>query len=67
VADKLLRLPAVLERIPFSRSTLYAKVSAGDFPPPVHMGERSVAWLERDVQAWIETRAAGRPNTQDGC
>lgn len=60
MADTLLRLPAVLSRVPWSRSTLYAKVKCGEFPKPVHLGPRSVAWLEKEVQDFIEARADAR-------
>ncbi|MEW6489349.1 MAG: AlpA family phage regulatory protein [Thermodesulfobacteriota bacterium] len=56
MAERLLRLPAVLSLVPWCRSTLYAKVKAGEFPPPVTLGARSVAWRESEVSAWIDGR-----------
>lgn len=39
-----------------SRSTIYRLANQGDFPRPVRLGQRSVAWRESEVRAWIDTR-----------
>jgi prophage regulatory protein len=54
--QKLLRLADVRNRVPYSRSTIYQKISRGEFPKPISIGERAVAWLEADIDAWIEAR-----------
>jgi len=54
--SRLIRLSEVRERVPFGRSTLYLLMSQGDFPKPIHIGKRAVAWLESDITAWIENR-----------
>ena len=51
--DRLIKLRAVLEITGISKSSLYRKVSAGTFPPPVRQGLRAVAWRESEVLAWI--------------
>ena len=56
MADNLLRLPKVLSKVPWSRSTLYAAIADGRFPKPVQLGPRSVAWSENSVDEWIEAR-----------
>ena len=58
---RLLRLPQVLELVGSGRSTLYAMVDRGEFPPPVRIGARAVAWRARDVQAWLENRPPAGP------
>lgn len=50
------RLPAVLQRIGVSRSTLYALIKAGEFKAPISLGARAVGWLETDVSDFIEAR-----------
>jgi prophage regulatory protein len=55
---KFLRLPAVLERCGHKRSTLYLAVAQGRFPKPVNIGERAVAWVESEIDAWIAARVA---------
>jgi prophage regulatory protein len=54
--ERLLRFPLVKERVPYSHSTIYAKVKDGTFPRPVNLGGRAVAWRESDIDAWIEGR-----------
>jgi len=57
---KLLRLAEVRNRVPYSRSTIYQLIAQGKFPKPISLGERAVAWLESDIDAWIEARIASR-------
>ena len=54
--NKLLRLPEVLNATGLKRTTFYAMVSRGEFAKPVRLSTRSVAWTERDVEGWIESR-----------
>lgn len=57
----LLRLPQVLARVGYSRSTLYSKIKAGEFPAPISLGARSVAWISGEIDEWIEQQIkAGR-------
>lgn len=53
--DGLMRLPEVLRRIPVSRSTLYSKIRTGEWPAPVRVSKRVVAWKRSDVEALIGT------------
>lgn len=48
----ILRRDAVERMTGLPRSTLYAKVAAGEFPKPVRLGARSVGWFEQDIAAW---------------
>jgi prophage regulatory protein len=45
----LLRLPEVLARTGYSRSSLYRRISAGLFPHPVKPSERISAWPLEEV------------------
>ena len=56
----LQRLPEVKARCGLSRSEIYRRVSIGDFPAPVKLGERASAWPEHEVSAWIASRIAAR-------
>jgi len=61
MAEKLMRRPEVESRTGLSRSTLYDWMKRGDFPLPVKLGTRLVAWRESDVAAWLDackTKAA---------
>jgi prophage regulatory protein len=51
-----LRLPQVKQRTGLSRSTIYARMRNGDFPSPINLGGRAVAWLDHEVEDWIRER-----------
>lgn len=53
MSKTILRLCAVQRRIPYSRSSIYLKISQGKFPKPIHLGARAVGWLESDIDEWI--------------
>ncbi len=53
----LLRLRQVQAATGLPRSTLYFFIAEGNFPKPVKLGERAVAWRSDDVERWIESRA----------
>lgn len=59
-AQRLLRLPQVLDRTGLSRSMIYLLESQGMFPKRVKVGLRAVAWPEDEVHLWVETRKASR-------
>jgi len=46
-------LDKVLNRLDGSKSTIYAKMSAGLFPSSIKIGERRVAWLEHEINAMM--------------
>jgi len=56
----LLRLPTVKARTGLSRSVIYRRIAAGEFPAPVKLGERASAWDSREIDQWIATRIAER-------
>lgn len=61
-SPRLMRRPEVLARIGLSSSTLYEMTAAGEFPAPIRIGRKAVAWLESEVDAWIEERIKQRDN-----
>lgn len=54
------RLQRVLQRIPYSKSALYAMIRAGEFPKPVSLGANRVAWVEREIDDWIAALVTAR-------
>lgn len=54
------RLPAVKARTGLSRSEIYRRIAAGDFPRPCKLGERASAWNSAEIDAWISGRIAAR-------
>ncbi|MDA8153973.1 MAG: AlpA family transcriptional regulator [Acidithiobacillus sp.] len=52
------RLPAVQARVNASKTSIYGWMKSGDFPQPVKLGPRAVAWRRSDVDAWIGSRTS---------
>lgn len=55
---RLLRKRALLERLGISAATLYRLIQRGEFPRPVKIGARAVAWREDAAAAWLAGREA---------
>ena len=47
------RLPQILAVLPISKSTWWAGVKAGRFPPSVKLGPRTTAWHVNDIRDLI--------------
>lgn len=54
------RLPQVKARTGLSRSEIYRRIIAGDFPAQIRLGERASAWDSREIDHWITGRIAAR-------
>ena len=57
---RLMRLKEVIEATGLSRPTIYKWMALGLFPIPVHLGERAVAWVSDETEAWILERIEDR-------
>ena len=63
---RFIRLPEVLNRTGFGRTSIYRKMEDGSFPRSVKLGgpledpeafdSRAVAWIEYEVDQWMESR-----------
>lgn len=52
-ADRLLRLRDVAHLVGLSKATIYRRIRAGQFPPPVSAGGHSVRWKASTIEAWM--------------
>lgn len=50
----LIKLPVVKQRTCLSTSEIYRRIEDGTFPKQIKLGARAVAWLDHEVQAWID-------------
>lgn len=57
---RILKLKEVMGCTALSRSTIYKYLSEDRFPKPISLGERSVGWLDSEVEEWILARIAER-------
>jgi predicted DNA-binding transcriptional regulator AlpA len=46
--------------ITYSRDHLRRKCNAGEFPKPIPVSDRRIAWLEDEIVTWLNGRAAKR-------
>ena len=53
---RLIRLKEVQNRLGVSRSTIYLWIAEGNFPKPIKMGARLVAWPEHTLNLWMQER-----------
>lgn len=53
MSNRLIRIKDVMDRTGLARSTVYKYINLGQFPQPIKLGTRAVAWVEREVEAWI--------------
>ncbi|HGW5373309.1 helix-turn-helix transcriptional regulator [Pseudomonas aeruginosa] len=58
-APDLIRMPAVRARIGLSKSQIYRLIGLGEFPAPVPLGAKAVAWRADQVDAWIAAKIEG--------
>ena len=67
---RFIRLNEVLSRTGYGRTTIYRKMKDGSFPRSVKLDgppkdpeafdSRAVAWIEDEVEQWIESRIEER-------
>lgn len=48
-----IKLPIVRERTSLSTSEIYRRIEAGTFPAQIKLGAKAVAWLEHEINDWI--------------
>ncbi len=54
--NRFLRLREVLHRTGLGRSTVYRWMDEGRFPKSVRLGGRSIAWIEHEIDDWLQDR-----------
>lgn len=61
---KFLRLKEVMTLTALSRSSIYKFMAEERFPQTLSLGDRAVAWLESEIEEWMEDKLLQR--TQEG-
>ncbi|WP_439147281.1 AlpA family transcriptional regulator [Vibrio sp.] len=57
---RFLKLKEVMQKTALSRSAIYRKMNDDEFPKSISLGERAVAWVEKEVDEWMEECLARR-------
>ncbi len=59
----ILRRKDVEQKTGLARSTIYARIQQGTFPPPVQLGSRySVGWVAEEIDQWLRTQITNSRN-----
>lgn len=59
-AERFMRLPEVVAVCGLPASSIYDRMRRGDFPKPVPLAGKSVAWLSSEIRQWMQSRIASR-------
>jgi prophage regulatory protein len=54
MSKKIIRLPEVKNTTGLSRSSIYLRMSNGEFPQSISLGSRAVGWLNADIEKWLD-------------
>ena len=46
----------VIEHTGYSKQSIYRLMAIGAFPSSIRLGANKVAWMESDVQGWLNDR-----------
>ena len=56
----LITLDTVVERTSLSKTRIYERIRKGTFPRPVRVGARRRAWVDCEIDDWIDRCVAER-------
>ncbi|EMH4927459.1 MULTISPECIES: helix-turn-helix transcriptional regulator [Serratia] len=58
MSQSLIRLPDVQRRTGYSKAWIYRLMSQGKFPASVKIGTRAIAFVESEIDDWVNQRIA---------
>ncbi|WP_373467411.1 helix-turn-helix transcriptional regulator [Serratia fonticola] len=58
IAQSFIRLPDVQRRTGYSKAWIYRLMSQGKFPTSVKIGSRAIAFVESEIDEWVNQRIA---------
>ncbi len=61
---RFLRLKEVMSLTGLGRSTIYKFMDDEVFPKTIPLGGRAVAWVESEIEEWMESRLSMRDNQE---
>ena len=64
LGQRVLTIAEVCAKTGASKSTIYAEISQGRFPPPIKLTVRKSGWLLSEVDHWIDQRCAQRDSAK---
>ena len=64
--SRFLRLRDVINRVGMKKSSIYALMKKGEFPKQIKLSARSSAWVESEIDEWVDSRVAARDMEMGG-
>ncbi|MMZ42890.1 Prophage CP4-57 regulatory protein (AlpA) [compost metagenome] len=58
MSESLIRLPKVQRKTGYSKAWIYRLMSQGKFPASVKIGTRAIAFVESEIDDWVNQRIA---------
>jgi prophage regulatory protein len=65
MSQQIRKLLEVKNTTGLSGSSIYRMASAGKFPKPIKLGERSSGWIASEVDQWLDDRIATSRNGEE--
>jgi len=62
--SRLISQREVMQRVPYGRTTIWKLIKQGRFPQPVKIGGNRVAFVDSEIDDWIEQQIAQRDGGQ---
>ena len=56
MSKKFLRMSEVENKIGYKKSWIYQAIKEGQFPQPIKLGERAIAFIEDEIDEWMIAR-----------
>ncbi|WP_099350727.1 helix-turn-helix transcriptional regulator [Erwinia amylovora] len=58
MSQSFIRFPEVQKRSGYGKAWIYKLIAQGRFPQPIKIGSRSIAFIESEIDEWINQRIA---------
>lgn len=58
MSNTLIRLPEVQRRTGYSKAWIYRLISQKRFPSSIKIGSRAIAFVESEIDEWVNQRIA---------
>lgn len=56
MSRKFLRMSEVEDKVGYKKSWIYQAIKDGVFPEPIKLGQRAIAFIEDEIDEWMNTR-----------
>lgn len=53
---RLIRISEVIDKTGYCRAWIYRLIKNNEFPEPIKIGPRSIAFVEKEIDEWIDDK-----------